>query len=72
MKRISQKDRVLSHMRDYGCISSWEAFTDYGIMRLSAVIFNLKKEGHNITSETINTKNRYGHPTHYSRYSLVK
>jgi hypothetical protein len=70
VKKISQKDRVLQHLKDLNSITSWEAFSDYGITRLSAVIFNLKEYGHKISSEIIDSTNRYGNPTHYSKYQL--
>lgn len=70
MKRMTQKDRVLKHLQDFGSMSSWEGFTDYGITRLSAVVYQLRSEGINIISETVHTINRYGNPTHYSKYSL--
>lgn len=71
MKRVTQKDIVLKHLKDYGSISSWEGFTDYGITRLSAIIYNLRSEGFNVVSEIVHTKNRYGNPTRYSKYSLL-
>ena len=71
MKKVTQKELVLRHLQDYGSISSWEGFTDYGITRLSAIIYNLRSDGVQISSETITTTNRYGNPTHYSKYILV-
>lgn len=71
MARVTQKDIVLKHLRDFGSITSWEAFTEYGITRLSAVIYILRAEGYDIESETIKTLNRYGNPTRFSKYSLA-
>ena len=39
---MTQKDRILRHLKDYGHITSWESFSEYGITRLSAIIYNLK------------------------------
>lgn len=71
MARVTQKDIVLKHLRDFKSITSWEAFTEYGITRLSAVIYILRAEGYDIESETIKTLNRYGNPTRFSKYSLA-
>lgn len=36
MSGISQDERVLRHIKKFDSITSWEAFEDYGITRLSA------------------------------------
>lgn len=66
-----QQERVLNYMNEFGSISSLEAFKDLGVTRLSAVIFNLKRKGHVIASNTEKSQNRYGEPVHFSRYRLV-
>lgn len=74
MKKITQKDRVLQHLRDYGSITTWESFQDYGITRLSAVIFDLiHKFGIPIDgSERVSKKNRYGEKVSCTKYKLVE
>lgn len=68
----SQCDRILRHMRQYGSISSIEAFTEYGILRLASRINDLKKRGHVISSTTGTAMNRYGETTHFSVYKLIE
>ena len=68
---MTQKDRVLRHLRDFGSITSMEAYNEYGITRLSAVIFNLREMGYNIKTVNETGKNRYEEPTRYARYTLV-
>ena len=70
--KTTQCDRVLQHMKDFGSISSIEAITDYGILRLASRITDLKRQGYHIISETKAGKNRYGETTHYSVYRLAK
>ena len=70
MKRMTHYKRILKHLQDFGHITSWQAIEEYGNTRLSATIFNLRQDGYNIKSETIYTKNRYGDPTHYTKYTL--
>ena len=66
----SHSERVLDYMNNFGSISSLEAFRDLGVTRLSAVIFNLKKAGYNITSNREKATNRYGDTTYFARYRL--
>lgn len=67
---MTQKERVLEYMAGFGSISSMEAFVDLGITRLSAVIFDLKKAGHEIDMKYENGKNRFEEKTRYARYTL--
>lgn len=70
-KKLNQKDRVLRHLETYGSIDPRQAFFDYSIMRLAAVIFNLKEEGHDIKSELITSKNKFDEPVSYAKYTMV-
>ncbi len=67
---MTQLQRVVRHLTDFGSISQWESITEYGITRLSAIIFILKHEHYNITDEWVHTTNRYGEKTKFKRYSL--
>lgn len=69
---MTRKDRVLKYMRDFGSITSWEAFRELGVTRLSAVIFDLKKDGYEIASKSESTRNRYGDKVTFSRYRLIE
>lgn len=70
-KEITQEDRVLQFMRDTGSITSWQAIQEFGITRIHAKIFNLKKKGYEITKTTKCSKNRYGDPVHFAVYKLA-
>ncbi len=67
---MTQTDRVLRHLQDYGSITPVEAMAEYGIMRLGARIWDLKRQGHVIFTERETGVNRYGEKTAYARYSL--
>lgn len=69
--RITNYDVILNHLQKFGSITSWEAIKEYGITRLSAVIFELRKE-YNIRSQVENGTNRFGEKVHYVKYSLEK
>lgn len=68
---MTQRERILRHLQDYGSISSMEAVQEYGIMRLASRISDLKKAGIPIRREMVAGKNRYGENTSYARYSIV-
>lgn len=70
MEKLTQADIVLRHLQDFGKITSWDAIMEYGFTRISAIIYNLRKAGYNITSKTKIAKNRYGESTHFSEYNL--
>lgn len=67
---MTQCERILRHMRDYGSITSLEAVNEYGILRLASRICDLKASGFPVKAEKVTGKNRYGETTSYSRYSL--
>lgn len=69
---MAQKQRVLQYIQDHGSISSLEAFKDLGITRLSAVIFNLRRDGIGIESDTEEAINRFGEKARFSRYRLAE
>lgn len=68
MAKVTQRERVLAHMQVFGSITSWEAIREYGATRLSAIIFDLKKAGHEITDEYETAINRFGDPVSFKRY----
>ena len=72
MAKLTQCDRVLRHMKDFGSITSLEAMTEYGIMRLVSRINDLRAQGYAIVSERATGKNRYEEPTSYSVYRLAE
>ena len=69
---MTQAERVLKYMRDFGSITQLEAIRDISCMRLGARIFDLKREGYAIKKETETSKNRYGEDTSYARFRLVE
>lgn len=69
---MTQCERIIRHLEDYGTITSLEAIVEYGILRLASRINDLKRMGYAISSETQTGKNRYGESTHFSVYKLVK
>lgn len=68
---MTQCQRILDYMRQFGSISTLEAFNDLGVARLASRIRDLKDQGYNIVSETKTSKNRLGESTFYKVYKLA-
>ena len=63
----SQSGRILKHMQEGYGITPITALNKYGCFRLAAVIFNLKREGHNIRTTIIKENNKK-----FARYKLTQ
>ena len=70
--KITQNDRIVRHLKDYGSITSLEAMTEYGVMRLASRINDLKRQGYNIITEDCLGKDRYGHTCKFAKYELIE
>lgn len=67
---MTQNERILRHLNDYGSITQLEAMGDYGIMRLASRMSDLKRLGYEFDTVMEVGRNRYGEATRYARYSL--
>lgn len=61
---------ILDYITEFGSITPMEAFGDLGITKLATRISEMRKEGYNFKIVTVKSKNRYGKPTRYARYSF--
>ena len=50
-KKLTQSDRVLDYIKEFGSITQLDAIRDLGIMRLASRVSDLKKSGVYITSK---------------------
>lgn len=69
--KTTQCQRIIDYIRQFGSISTLEAFNDLGVARLASRIHDLKRQGYNITSETKTSKNRFGENTSFKVYKLA-
>lgn len=67
---MTQCERVLKYMHDFGSINPQQAMADLGVYRLGARIYDLKKEGHHISRRMVSAKNRYGEAVSFAEYRL--
>lgn len=72
-KRLSyggeMREKILQYIKDYGSITTFQAFIDLGCTRLSEYIRQLRLE-YNIEDEWVYTTNRYGKKVKFKRYWL--
>ncbi|MBO5922796.1 MAG: helix-turn-helix domain-containing protein [Bacteroidaceae bacterium] len=69
-KRPNQCELILKYIRDFGSITSWQAYEDLGVIRLPSRIFELKEAGYEFSKKRVYTKNRYGIKTYYDEFYL--
>ena len=70
---MSQKQAVLKHLKKHKTITSRQAFTEYGVTRLSGIIYKLRWElGLNIESVMRRVKTRYNTHARIAEYTLRK
>lgn len=63
--------QVKKHLIEKGTIDSWTAIELYGATRLSAIIFNLRMNGHNIDSIPRTAYDRNQELCNYTTYKYI-
>jgi len=63
--------KLKAYLKKKKDIDTWRAIELFGETRLSARIFNLKKEKWEFTHSDVNKKDRYGNSVNYRLYKLV-
>ena len=66
---MSQHERILDYINQFGSISPMEAFNDLGITKLSTRISEMRRDGIDFSQNWEERKNRYGEKVRYMRYS---
>lgn len=69
---MTQCERIVKYMQDFGSITQADAIADIGVYRLASRITDLKRKGYRINVKMERGKNRYEEPTRYARYSLAE
>lgn len=68
---MTQTDRVLDYLQQFGSITALEALRDLGIMHLSSRITELRQRGYPVERDMIEVKNRFGENTRVARYKVA-
>jgi hypothetical protein len=67
----TQCAEILNHLRSGKSITQRQASRGYGIDRLGARIYDLRRLGHPINREMVKVRARSGRATRVARYSLA-
>jgi hypothetical protein len=68
---MTQRDRILEFMHDYGWITPMDAIHEFGCTKLATRVSELIREGYEIEKQTVTDKNRWGQTVRYMRYRLA-
>ena len=68
----TQCTRIAEYLKQFGSITQYEALQDLGIMRLASRISEMRKNGFNIESKTIEVKNRFGETCNIKQYFFAE
>lgn len=68
--RPTQCDRIKKYIEDFGSITTLEAFTELGVVRLGARISEMRSNGVPIEDKPETVTNRYGEKCHIKRYFI--
>jgi len=69
--KMTQCEKIIRYLSDYGSITQLDALREFGCMRLASRISQINKRGdYKIRKEFEEGKNRYGDKIHYARYFL--
>jgi len=70
-RQNTKHQQVKRHLIEKGTIDSWTAINLYGATRLSAIIFNLRKEGYTISSIPNTVYDRNKEICNYTTYKII-
>ena len=69
---MTQCEKVLEYMREFGSITQLQALQDIGCMRLASRISDLRYQGYAIGRRMKTSKNRYGESVSFAEYYLIE
>lgn len=73
MKKKSQNEMILKYLQTHKRgITPAQAYEKFGVLRLSARIYNLKEQGNHISTTIVEVKNRVGDPCRVALYRLME
>ncbi len=69
--KINQRQRIINYIREFGSITSKDAYNDLGITQLATRIKELKELGYEFRTEWESSKNRFKETVSFKRYYLA-
>jgi hypothetical protein len=68
---MTQCERIIKYIRDFGSITNREASYELGILNFGARISDLRRQGIILKATPEKSKNRYNEICTYNRYTLA-
>lgn len=68
---MTQKTRLAGYLRNFKKINPLDAWQMLGIYRLSAIVYDLRKENWNIKTTDLTVYNKFGDKCIVAQYELV-
>ena len=69
--KTNQRQKIVEYIKQFGSITSYQAYIDLGITQLATRIKELKDEGYEFKTELENKKNRFGEPVQFKKYYIT-
>lgn len=69
---MNQRNQIMQYMKDFGRISTLDAFRDLGITRLASRIHEIRESGVEVEDEWVHSVNRYHKPVKYKSYYFLE
>lgn len=70
MEKLNQCEMIINYIKEFGSITTLQAFRDIGCTRLASRINDLKNQGYRFRDEFVTSKNRRGVKVSYKKYYL--
>ena len=70
-KKMTQCQRIIQYIRDFGSITNRDASFDLGILNFGARISDLRRQGIHLKATPEKSMNRYNEVCTYNRYTLA-
>ena len=65
---MTQRERILKYLDDFGNITPMQAYSDLGITKLATRISEMIRSGDKIRKVPQESRNRYGETVRFMRY----
>jgi hypothetical protein len=69
---MSQRQRLLDYLDEHHSITPKQAWSELGIYRLSARIFDLRRQGYDIRTNRKEIYSPFGESTYIAEYRMVR
>ena len=67
---MTQIQRIIEFIKAHGSITPMDAF-EMGITRLAACVFEMRRKGIPVITDTVESVNRYGEKVRFARYRIA-